>query len=98
MYANLSPHHHATIEHVTAHFRADPRYLALIIGGSVVKGLARPDSDVDVMLVTTDDEYARLSQQHDLTFYRDDLSTYEGGFVDGKFLNHSFLLDAAERG
>lgn len=98
MIDNFLPHHRATIEKVTAHFRTDPRYRALIIGGSVVKGLARPDSDVDVMLITTDEEYARLSLQHDLTFYTADLSTYEGGFVDGKFLDHSFLLAAADRG
>lgn len=98
MYDHLLPHHRSTIEKVTAHFRADPRFRALIIGGSVVKGLARPDSDVDILLITTDDEYERLSLQHDLTFYRDDLSTYDGGFVDGKFLNHAFLLDAAHRG
>ncbi len=98
MTEHLLGHHRATIEKVSAHFRADPRYRALIIGGSVVKGLALPGSDVDVMLITTDDEYARLSQQHDLTFYTPDHSTYDGGFVDGKFLNHAFLLDAADRG
>ena len=98
MIEQLLVHHRATIEKVTAHFRADPRYRALIIGGSVVKGLARPDSDVDILLITTDDEYERLSQVHDLTFYTPDLSTYDGGFVDGKFVDHAFLLDAANRG
>jgi predicted nucleotidyltransferase/fructose-specific component phosphotransferase system IIB-like protein len=98
MTTQILPHHRATIDKVTAHFRADPRYRALIIGGSVVKGLARPDSDVDIMVITTDDEYARLSQHHDLTFYTADLSTYDGGFVDGKFLDHDFLLSALDRG
>ncbi|MBZ0284579.1 MAG: nucleotidyltransferase domain-containing protein [Anaerolineae bacterium] len=95
---DLLPHHRQTIDHITNHFRADPRYRALLIGGSIVKGLARPDSDVDVMLITTDEEYTRLSQERDFTFYRPELSTYEGGYVDGKFLNHQFLLDAAQRG
>lgn len=98
MPVELLPHHRQTIDHITEYFRADPRYRALIIGGSIVKGLARPDSDVDVMLITTDEEYARLSQERDFTFYRPELSTYEGGYVDGKFLNYQFLLDAAQRG
>lgn len=94
----LLAHHRETIDHLKNHFSADPRYRALIIGGSVVKGLARPDSDVDVMLVATDEEYARLAARRELTFYTPDLSTYEGGFVDGKYLNVQFLLDAADHG
>lgn len=98
MYDYILPHHRETIAHITETFRADPRYRALIIGGSVVKGLARSDSDIDVMLLTTDDEYTRLSNKHEFTFDRRDLATYEGGTIDGKFLNYQFLLDAAERG
>jgi hypothetical protein len=98
MYENLLPHHRATIEHLTEHYRADPRYRALIIGGSIVKALARPDSDVDIMLITTDEEFSRLSARQEFTLYRPDLSTYEGGYVDGKFLDYHFLLTAAARG
>jgi hypothetical protein len=38
-------HHQETIDRLTAHFQPDPAFLALIIGGSVVKELARPDAD-----------------------------------------------------
>lgn len=94
----ILPHHRDTIAHLTEHFRADSRYRALLIGGSIIKGYARPDSDVDVMLITTDAAYAEQSEKSEFTFYRADLSTYEGGYVDGKFLDYQFLLDAAERG
>jgi hypothetical protein len=94
----LLPHHRDTIDNLIKHYSVDPRYRALIIGGSIVKGLERPDSDVDVMLITTDEEYARLSSRREFTFYTPDLSTYAGGFVDGKYLNYQFLLDAAEHG
>src|SRR5215207_8957856 len=98
MFDQFLPHHRATMEHVTQYFRSDPRYLALIIGGSLIKGYGRPDSDVDIMLITTDDEYARLSEGREFTFYRPDLVTYEGGYIDGKYLNMQFLHDAAARG
>lgn len=98
MYQDLLPHHRATIEKAAAHYRADPRCRALIIGGSLVKGYARPDSDVDIMLIVTDEEYQRLTAIQEFTLYRPDLGTYEGGFVDGKFLDYQFLLAAAERG
>lgn len=100
MFDQFLPHHRATMEHVTEYFRRDPRYRALIIGGSLVKGYGRPDSDVDIMLITTDEEHARLAEKREITFARKDLSTYEGegGYVDGKFLNLQFLRDAADRG
>lgn len=100
MFDQFLPHHRSTMEHVTDYFRRDPRYQALIIGGSLVKGYGRPDSDVDIMLITTDEEYVRLAEKREITFARQDLSTYEGegGYVDGKYLNVQFLRDAAERG
>jgi hypothetical protein len=97
-YHQFLPHHRATIERTIEHYRANPAYRALLIGGSQVKGYARPDSDIDIMLITTDEEWARLDGLREYTTYRPDLSTYEGGYVDGKFLNYQFLLDAAERG
>jgi hypothetical protein len=96
----LLPHHRETIEHIAHYFRVDPRYRALLIGGSIVKGLARPDSDVDIMLIATDEEFAHLTEHCEFTLYRPELSTYKetGGYVDGKYLNLQFLLDAAECG
>lgn len=100
MFDQFLPHHRSTMEQTTAHYQADSRYLALIIGGSLIKGYGRPDSDVDIMIITTDEEYARLQEKREFTLYRPDLSTYEGegAYVDGKFLNLQFLKDAAERG
>jgi len=47
------------IERLKETFQDDPRYLALLVGGSLVKGWGRENSDVDVMFITTDEEYAR---------------------------------------
>jgi len=35
------------IDRLADEYRDDPRFIALIIGGSVAKGFARPDSDVE---------------------------------------------------
>ncbi len=98
MHENIFPHHQQTIERTTDYYRADPNNLALLISGSIVKGLARPDSDVDIMLIVSDEEYDRRVAANEFTLYRPDLSTYEGGYVDGKYMNYQFLVDAAERG
>ncbi len=36
----------------------DSRYPALIVGGSTAKGRTSDDSDVDILLVATNEEYA----------------------------------------
>lgn len=94
----MLPHHQQTIDRLTAHFESDPAFLALIIGGSIVKGLARPDSDVDFMLVAAPDEYARRVQENAFQYFSLDFTDYEGGYVDGKVIDIAFLRDAAERG
>jgi hypothetical protein len=83
---------------LTAHFQDDPAFLALIIGGSLVKGLGRPDSDVDFLLVATPEEYARRAQENAFGFFSFDFTDYEGGYVDGKVIDVTFLRDAADHG
>ncbi len=98
MAPSIKPHHQRTIERLTQAYQNDPRFEALIIVGSVVKGYARDDSDVDFMLVATDEEYANRVSTRDLLIYRTDLSNYDGGYVDGKVIRESFLKDVADCG
>lgn len=95
---NLYPHHWQTVERLKEQFINDDRYLALIIGGSLTKGQGREDSDVDIVQVVTDEEYAKRAPIQDLHVLSWDFTDYEGGYVDGKIINRQFLLDVAERG
>ena len=95
---NIEEHHARTIAKVTDLFRDNPAFPALIVGGSIVKGLARPDSDVDLILVATDEEYEKRRAAGQLQYFTRELCDYEGGYVDGKVVNLQFLKDAAERG
>ena len=76
-------------------YEDDDRFVALIIGGSVARGYARPDSDVDFMIVTTDGEFARRDAADDLFINRRDLCDYDGGYVDGKVIDMAYLRDVA---
>jgi hypothetical protein len=49
----ILPHHQRVIDRLIDLFQDDPRFPAMIVGGSVAKGRAQPDSDVDVMLIAT---------------------------------------------
>ena len=94
----LYPHHQRTVDRLIDRFKADPNFLALLIGGSLVKGYGNESSDVDFMLITTDDEYVRRSAERALTYYSTDLCDYPGGYVDGKIVDVAFLEEVADRG
>lgn len=94
----IRKHHQQAIDNLADAYRDDPRFLGLIIGGSVAKGFARPDSDVDFMILATDEEYEPRLAEGDLFINRQDLTDYDGGYVDGKIINLAFLRDVAEQG
>lgn len=95
---NIADHHQRAIDRLADAYRDDPEFLGLIIGGSIAKGFARDDSDVDFMIIATDEAFERRRAQLDLFINRRDLCDYEGGFVDGKIINLAFLDDVAEKG
>ena len=40
----------------------NPKYLALIICGSIATGKSRIDSDIDLYLISTDEEFQRIQK------------------------------------
>lgn len=90
--------HRRAIERLKLHFEADPRYLALIVVGSVAREEAREDSDLDFVLVATEDEYAKRQASKSLFYaadqFTDDATQQAGGYI----LDLGYLRDAAERG
>ncbi len=94
----IQDHHQRAIDRLADAYRDDSRFIALIIGGSVAKGYARADSDVDFMIVATDDVFEQRLAAQDVFINRTDLCDYTGGFVDGKIINLAFLQNVADKG
>lgn len=94
----IFPQHQRTIDRLITLFQDDARFPAMIIGGSVAKGRAQAESDVDVTLVATDEEYARRLPTHDLWYMSSEVCDYPGGYAEGKIVDMQFLRDAAEHG
>ena len=94
----IRDHHQRAIDRLADAYRNDSRFLGLIIGGSVAKGYARDDSDVDFLIIATDEAFEDYWRARDLFINRRDLCDYDGGFVDGKIINLAFLEDVAEKG
>ena len=87
----IREHHKRAIDQLADAYRDDPEFRALIIGGSIAKGFARDDSDVDFLIVATDESFEKRLAARDLFINRRDLCDYEGGFVDGKIGNLAYL-------
>jgi hypothetical protein len=95
---HIRDHHQRAVDRLAGAYRDNPEFRGLIIGGSVAKGYARHDSDVDFMLIATDEAFGQRLAARDLFINRRDLCDYEGGFVDGKIVNLAYLEDVADRG
>lgn len=98
MKATIRAHHKAAIDNLVKEYKNDNRFPAIIIGGSVAKGCARDDSDVDFMIVANDREYNERKSRGDLFINRTDLCDYAGGFVDGKIIDMNYLHEVAVNG
>ena len=95
---DLLPHHAATVTALTQQMSADPDVLALVLGGSIARGFATPASDVDVTIVVSPEDLARRAAAHRLHYNATDVVTYEGGYIDGKYVDLAGLRLVAERG
>jgi predicted nucleotidyltransferase len=92
------PHHRATIERATDRLRARDDVLAVLVGGSIAHGFATASSDVDLLIVVSDDEWRRRLAAGAVTELDLESATYEGGYVDGKYTSVAFIREVAAHG
>jgi predicted nucleotidyltransferase len=52
-------HHRQAVDRLTAELSSNLHFVAVLLAGSIARGTERPDSDVDLILLATDEEYAR---------------------------------------
>ncbi len=88
-------HHAESIENLIAYFRPMPGLTALILGGSVAKGNERPDSDIDAIVIVSEEAYASLAAQNRFAEVIAGHCTYEGGYFDVKYKTKRMLEEAA---
>jgi hypothetical protein len=90
--------HHEAIDELIRLHGDDPNKLALVICGSLATGKAREDSDVDLYLVVTDEEFERVRAEEGCFYGSWDPTKFSGAEIDGKIVGKKFLQEAAERG
>ena len=91
-------HHAAAIENITEKLKARKDILGIIVGGSVAHGFAGEDSDIDLMLVLSEQDYADRLKSGQLTYFETEACSYDGGYVDAKYTSLSFIGKVAESG
>lgn len=69
--------------------------IAIVLDGSIVKGNARPDSDVDAIVVVTQEKYEALKAENRLAEVIAGHCTYEGGYFDIKYKTKRIMERAA---
>jgi predicted nucleotidyltransferase len=94
----MYPHHAQSIQNVTDYFQRDHFVIALLLAGSIAHGFETPVSDVDILILVSDEDYKRRLSENQVHFFNRDLCTYEGGYVDGKYLSLSFLDEVKQKG
>ena len=90
-------HHRSTLARVSEHFSQDPEVTGLVLAGSIAHGFCSAESDVDIMIVVSDESHADRLRTARATFFSRELSTY-GSYVDGKYISAGLLRQVEARG
>ncbi|WP_310832522.1 nucleotidyltransferase domain-containing protein [Paenibacillus pedocola] len=91
-------HHQTAISAVTDKLGARQDVLGIIIGGSIAHGYASETSDLDVMIVLSEEDYQQALRTGDIGFFETESTPYEGGYVDGKCVSVEYIRKVAEYG
>ena len=89
-------HHEESIERLGQYFHGREGVIAVVLDGSVVKGNARPDSDIDAIVVVTEEAYKQLADKNRLVEVIHGHCTYPEGYFDIKYKTKGMLEEAAE--
>lgn len=91
-------HHIESIEKLKEYYIGRDGVIAIILDGSIVRGQERMDSDIDAIVVLTEEEYEKKKRENSLAEIVKGYCTYEGGYFDVKYKTKRFLELAARYG
>ena len=93
------PHHLEAVKELISIFREKEGVIALVFGGSVAKHMEREDSDIDAMVIVTEEFYERKRKVNCIAecISMGDCA-YPGGYFDVKYMTKDYIRDAAEKG
>ena len=94
----MFPHHERAIQRLKQAYEAESDCLAVVVGGSVAKGWAKENSDVDFLVVVSGARYKQVEEAGRLTVNRKDITDYEGTGIITTGMDHiGFKVENVER-
>lgn len=94
----MEEHHSAAINDFLSLYKTREGFVAFLLAGSLAHGFAKKNSDIDIIIVATEEEYERRKRQSKLAFSIWDICKYPGGYVDCKVVSIHTLEGIAEKG
>jgi hypothetical protein len=91
-------HHRETLDRVTARFADDSAVRGVLLVGSIAHGFEIPQSDVDIMLVLSEPDFAARERDGTLAFLDLESANYDGGYVDIKCTSIAQMQRVRESG
>lgn len=91
-------HHEEAIQRLVAQFQTVAEVDAVLLGGSIAHGFALPGSDIDLLIVVSDQEYDDRLRDGRLQFFDNTVCSYEGGYAEGKYMGPMMLQRLALAG
>jgi len=91
-------HHEETIHNITEKLKKRDDVLAVMVSGSIAHGFETENSDVDLLILISDEDYRKRAKNRRLQYYEKESCTYEAGYIDGKYVCLDFMKQVAERG
>lgn len=91
-------HHKKSIENLIDYFKNDSSVISILLCGSVAKGLERYDSDIDAIIIVTEEKYYELEKENKLSECISGYCAYENGYFDIKYTTIKYLESLAKEG
>ncbi len=91
-------HHEETIKNISEKLKKRDDVLGLLVAGSVAHGFEAENSDVDIMILISDENYDARLKAGEMTYFETESCTYKDGYVDGKYICVDFMKKVAEYG
>jgi predicted nucleotidyltransferase len=88
-------HHEDSIHNILKILKSEEEVLGILLSGSIAHGFDTPVSDIDIMIIISEENYRKRAEEGKLTYYEKESCTYEEGYVDGKYISISFMEKVA---
>ncbi|MCT4542425.1 MAG: nucleotidyltransferase domain-containing protein [Vallitalea sp.] len=84
-----------SIHNILKILKSEEEVLGILLSGSIAHGFDTPVSDIDIMIIISEENYRKRAEEGKLTYYEKESCTYEEGYVDGKYISISFMEKVA---